>query len=157
VVREGAHLFITIQYKNVRCDRIVRFISGVIDPRNGQGISLKQAVSLGIINQRGGRYINPQTRESIPISAAMNSGKIQVNKNTVTIFGSKYFAGIGSIILSMCRPTAKFYYYIRYNIMFNSGFCFPYDYSYICNLSFRLGQNFGSSFLINNSLLARRR
>lgn len=53
-------------------------ITGVTDPRNGEQISLDRAVSFGIINQRDGKYVNPQTGESMPIPTAMNAGKIKV-------------------------------------------------------------------------------
>ena len=54
----------------------------VIDPRNGEEISLERAVALGIINQREGKYVNPRTREAIPIPMAMNAGKIKVEITT---------------------------------------------------------------------------
>jgi len=53
-------------------------MTGVIDPRNGEEISMDRAVSIGVINQREGKYVNPKTRESIPIPIAMTSGKIKV-------------------------------------------------------------------------------
>lgn len=57
-------------------------ITGVIDPRTDKEISLDQAVSLGIINQEEGRYVNPTTGESMPIPVAMNGGKIKVEMTT---------------------------------------------------------------------------
>jgi len=57
------------------------FQPAVLDPRNSQEISLDQAVSRGIINQTEGTYVNPWTRESIPIPTAMNAGKIKVRQN----------------------------------------------------------------------------
>lgn len=59
-------------------ERQTFIITGVIDPRNDKEISLDQAVSEGIINQTEGRFVNPDTGESIPIPVAMNAGKIKV-------------------------------------------------------------------------------
>jgi len=58
-------------------------ITGVIDPRTETEISLDRAISEGIINQKEGRYVNPITRESVPIPVAMNAGKIKVELTTV--------------------------------------------------------------------------
>lgn len=57
-------------------------ITGVIDPRTDKEISLDQAVTLGIINQMEGRYVNPTTGDSMPIPVAMNAGKIKVEMTT---------------------------------------------------------------------------
>lgn len=51
---------------------------GVLDPRTDTEISLDRAISLGIINQQNGSYVNPLTGLSIPIPEAMNDGKIKV-------------------------------------------------------------------------------
>jgi hypothetical protein len=58
-------------------------ITGVTDPRTGDEISFDEAISLGIINQHEGRYVNPKTGESQPIQMAMNAGKIKVELTTV--------------------------------------------------------------------------
>ena len=50
----------------------------VIDPRNGDEISLDRAVSQGIINHTLGTYVNPSTLDSVPIPTAMTAGKIKV-------------------------------------------------------------------------------
>lgn len=54
----------------------------MIDPRTDKEISLDQAVTLGIINQMEGRYVNPTTGDSMPIPVAMNAGKIKVEMTT---------------------------------------------------------------------------
>lgn len=69
--------FFVIQAMNVRVSSLFS-LSAVVDPRTGKEISLDRAVSLGIINQTEGKYVNPWTRESIPIPTAMNAGKIKV-------------------------------------------------------------------------------
>ena len=58
-------------------DNIVFFIEAVVDPRTDEEISFDDAISLGIINQREGTYVNTRTRESMPIQMAMNAGKIK--------------------------------------------------------------------------------
>lgn len=57
-------------------------ITGVLNPRTNEQISFDDAVSLGIINQRDGTYVNTRTRESMPIQMAMNAGKIKVELTT---------------------------------------------------------------------------
>ena len=75
-------------------------VSGVIDPRTETEISLDRAISLGIINQKEGRYVNPVTGESVPIPVAMNAGKIKVSTelrdrnhvwNRISIFNNIQF------------------------------------------------------------------
>ena len=53
-------------------------IVGVIDPRDDETISIYRAICEGIISQRQGLYINPDTQESMPIPDAMNKGLILV-------------------------------------------------------------------------------
>merc|ERR1712142_359767 len=49
-------------------------ITGVHNPRTGQDVSMQQAVSLGIIDQNNGLYVNRVNMTSIPIPEAMNQG-----------------------------------------------------------------------------------
>lgn len=53
-------------------------ITGVLDPRTGEEVSMHQAVMLGIINSQEGTYVNPTTKYSVPIPQAMNEGHIKV-------------------------------------------------------------------------------
>ena len=53
-------------------------ISGVVDPRTGEEVSMQQAVLLGIINSEQGMYVDRRHRTSIPIPEAMNQGLIKV-------------------------------------------------------------------------------
>merc|ERR1712226_1504803 len=57
-------------------------ITGVMDPRTDEEISLDKAVMLGVIDQATGSYVNPATGESLPIPVAMNAGRIKVEFTT---------------------------------------------------------------------------
>jgi len=59
--------------------------AGVLNPRTEEQISFDEAVSLGIINQRDGTYVNTTTRESMPIQMAMNAGKIKAITYTTSL------------------------------------------------------------------------
>jgi len=59
--------------------------AGVLNPRTEAQISFDEAVSLGIINQRDGTYVNTTTRESMPIQMAMNAGKIKAITYTTSL------------------------------------------------------------------------
>jgi len=58
-------------------------ITGVHNPRTGQDVSMQQAVSLGIIDQNNGLYVNRVNMTSIPIPEAMNQGLIKVEVTIV--------------------------------------------------------------------------
>ena len=47
-------------------------IIGVIDPRNGETISIYEAINEGIVSQTKGVYVNPDDGTSIPIPEAMH-------------------------------------------------------------------------------------
>lgn len=54
-------------------------ITGVVNPKNKKIISLDEAISLGIINQKEGKYIGGgETFQQIPIPEAMNESLIKV-------------------------------------------------------------------------------
>lgn len=53
-------------------------IKAVIDPRNGAALSLRDAIVKGVVDQDKGMYVNPVTKEEIPIPEAMNQGHIKV-------------------------------------------------------------------------------
>ncbi|XP_005100351.2 microtubule-actin cross-linking factor 1 [Aplysia californica] len=53
-------------------------ISGIIDLKSGQKLSVSQALSRGIINKEFGTYNNLETGESIPIAEAIARGLITV-------------------------------------------------------------------------------
>ncbi|XP_067685972.1 microtubule-actin cross-linking factor 1, isoforms 6/7-like isoform X1 [Haliotis asinina] len=53
-------------------------ITGVIDPRNKQTLSVFQALSKGVLNQQQGTYNNPDTDYSISIPEAIHLGYILV-------------------------------------------------------------------------------
>ncbi|ELU02288.1 hypothetical protein CAPTEDRAFT_227872 [Capitella teleta] len=57
-------------------------ITGVVDTRTDEIISLDKAVAAGIINQSKGTYQNKATDESYPIPVAMNAGLIKVEFTT---------------------------------------------------------------------------
>lgn len=50
----------------------------MLDPRSGEEVSMQQAIMLGIINNREGTYVNPDTGIAVPIPEAMNQGNIKV-------------------------------------------------------------------------------
>lgn len=82
-------------------------ITGVIDPRTDKEISLDQAVSLGIINQTEGRYVNPATDESMPIPVAMNAGKIKVEMTTTKKSAEKR-RDIGLITIRIAKESRPY-------------------------------------------------
>jgi hypothetical protein len=82
-------------------------ITAVIDPRNGDEISLDRAVSNGIINQRSGTYVNPWTMESMPIPTAMNAGKIKVEFTTTKKSVEKR-SDVGLITIKMRKELRPF-------------------------------------------------
>lgn len=47
-------------------------VAGVIDPRNGETISIYEAINEGIVSQTKGVYMNPDDGTSMPIPEAMN-------------------------------------------------------------------------------------
>ena len=51
---------------------------GVVDPQTQDTISIYRAINRGIINQTKGVYLNPATKEVIPIPEAMSQGLILV-------------------------------------------------------------------------------
>ncbi|XP_050389840.2 dystonin isoform X2 [Patella vulgata] len=51
-------------------------ITGVVDPRTDERLSLQQAIMMNIVDQAKGTYTNPLTRKTIPMSQAMNEGLI---------------------------------------------------------------------------------
>lgn len=59
-------------------------VKSVVDPRNGIQVSIKEAVSEGILNHQAGLYINPATGETKTIPAAMAEGLIQIEYATTT-------------------------------------------------------------------------
>lgn len=59
-------------------------VKSVVDPRNGVQLSIKEAVSEGILNHQAGLYINPSTGQTKTISAAMAEGLIQIEYATTT-------------------------------------------------------------------------
>lgn len=82
-------------------------ITGVIDPRSDEQISLDRAVMLGIINQREGKYVNPLTGESMPIPTAMNAGKIKV-EFTRTNKSAEKRSDLGLITIKTFREARPF-------------------------------------------------
>ena len=82
-------------------------LTGVIDPRSEQEISLDQAILLGIINQKEGTYVNPVTKTAIPIPEAMNAGKIKVEFTTVRRTQEKR-SDVGLITISTERESRPY-------------------------------------------------
>ncbi|XP_036362728.1 plectin [Octopus sinensis] len=58
------------------------FIKDVVDPLSNNLISFQEAIVRGIIDQTNARYVNPYTRESMPIREAMNSGLVKLEWTT---------------------------------------------------------------------------
>ena len=58
-------------------------VQSVVDPRTGEEISIKEAVALGILDHRSGRYVNLLTGEKIPISAAISKGLIKISRKAM--------------------------------------------------------------------------
>lgn len=54
-------------------------MTGVLDPRTRQKMSVFQAMSQGILDQVHGKYINPDTGESMSIPEAIHKGLINVD------------------------------------------------------------------------------
>ena len=54
-------------------------IRAVVDPRNGEPLSLADAIAAGIVDQEHGLYVNPDTKESASIVEAMNNDQIKVD------------------------------------------------------------------------------
>lgn len=59
-------------------------VKSVVDPRDGQQISIKEAVAEGIINHQTGLYVNPVTGKTKTIGVAMAEGLIQIEYATTT-------------------------------------------------------------------------
>lgn len=69
------------------CEIRTFVITGVIDPRNQQTVSVYQAFSYGILDQVKGLYCNPDTLESTSIPEAINLGYIMVEYQTDMVNG----------------------------------------------------------------------
>lgn len=58
------------------------FIKDVVDPVSKNLISFQEAIMRGVIDQTNARYVNPYTRESMPIRQAMDSGLLKLEWTT---------------------------------------------------------------------------
>lgn len=68
-------------------------VKGVFDPRNGERISLQEALARKIINKAHGTFTNPDTFETMPISQAINLGLIEVAAGDSAMNGDVMSAG----------------------------------------------------------------
>jgi hypothetical protein len=69
---------VTSTSKEVRQSLVIR---AVIDPRNGQEISLAEALDAGIVDSATGTYRNPDTGETLmSLAEAMGSGNVLVEQ-----------------------------------------------------------------------------
>lgn len=82
-------------------------ITGVLDPRSNEEVSMQQAVMLGIIDSQKGLYVNPITGDKIPIPVAMNAGKIKV-EFTSTKKTKEKRRDIGLITIKMLRESRPY-------------------------------------------------
>ena len=57
-----------------RMEKVKYPIEGVIDPKTGELIGVKEAITAGIIDPRSGKYINPLTGEEMSIMEAVKNG-----------------------------------------------------------------------------------
>ncbi|XP_036368174.1 microtubule-actin cross-linking factor 1 isoform X4 [Octopus sinensis] len=57
--------------------------SGIVDPRTGEVMSIKQAIASGILNMTSGKYINPITKEEMPLLEAVKTGYVQINPSVI--------------------------------------------------------------------------
>jgi len=57
-------------------------ITGVVDPKSGDEVSMHQAVMMGIIDSTNGTYNDARTGTSLPIPVAMSQGFIKVEFTT---------------------------------------------------------------------------
>ncbi|XP_074648651.1 uncharacterized protein LOC141904089 [Tubulanus polymorphus] len=66
-----------VEYTSTTVEETSKYvITGVVDPRNQEKISIQEAIAAGIINQGKGVYVDPKTTETIPIPEAMSQGLI---------------------------------------------------------------------------------
>lgn len=54
-------------------------VSGILDPRTGRTISVKEAMSAGIIDPKSGLFRNPVTREEMSIIEAVENGYVMAD------------------------------------------------------------------------------
>ncbi len=81
-------------------------IRAVLDTTDNSEISMQEAIARRIINQMKGIYVNPMTKEEIPIPAAMSQGLILVESTqTRKLKESTQAVGLVSLtITSESRP-----------------------------------------------------
>ncbi|XP_064638980.1 uncharacterized protein LOC135494697 isoform X2 [Lineus longissimus] len=87
------------------------FIEGVIDPRNGEVISMKDACQYGILDQGNGEYVDISTGERCPIPEAMNDGRIVVTFQTATKKEDRAHS-LGLVTIRHKHPTKSKKYHV---------------------------------------------
>lgn len=86
---------------------------GLVDPRTGEIVSVKEAISSGILDMKAAKYINPVTKEEMTILEAMKNGYIQVEPEVIAIlsepgtFTHFQLEDVTYIIDSVINPTVN--------------------------------------------------
>ena len=89
------------------------YFLGIVDPRTGEIVSVKEAISSGILDMRASKYINPVTKEEMTILEAMKSGYIQVEPDIIATlsepgtFTHFQLEDVTYIIDSVINPTTN--------------------------------------------------
>ncbi|XP_013386319.2 LOW QUALITY PROTEIN: microtubule-actin cross-linking factor 1, isoforms 1/2/3/5-like [Lingula anatina] len=82
-------------------------ITGVLDPRTDEIVSIFSAVADGIVDRKDGVYRNPVTGESMPIPEAMNRGFIIVEYVNRTILQQTSESGVIKTVKTRSGKTYK--------------------------------------------------
>lgn len=72
------------ELKTTSHEEVKRFlIKGVVDPRNGNHVSFKYAIDSGILEAKTGLYVNPDTKEALPIERALLEKRVILEYSSV--------------------------------------------------------------------------
>ncbi|ESO10102.1 hypothetical protein HELRODRAFT_73191, partial [Helobdella robusta] len=82
-------------------------ITGVMDTKSEEEISLDDAIEKGIINQTEGKYYDTKKRSSLPIPVAMSEGKIKVEKVDIKKSAEKV-KDIGLITITVIKESRPY-------------------------------------------------
>ncbi|KAK7099742.1 hypothetical protein V1264_022800 [Littorina saxatilis] len=75
-IQDETEAFEAALMEDLSTETVTLSIQSVIDPRTMEMVSYDKAVGAGILNVRAGSYVNPLTRETMTITAAMEKGLI---------------------------------------------------------------------------------
>ncbi|GAB1607826.1 dystonin isoform X7 [Argonauta hians] len=57
--------------------------TGLVDPRTGEVLSVKQALAAGILNMASSKYLNPVTKEEMSLLEAVKSGYVEIEPGVI--------------------------------------------------------------------------